>query len=63
MATDAQSKALGDLQVERRRLIANHIHANFKAFLTLAELEGNVKLIKALHKLNANSTVRFAVEP
>ena len=64
MATDDQRmiKALEGIRFERRRQIAAHIRANFSIFLELAELEGNIKTIKALHKLNDFSTVKLLVE-
>jgi hypothetical protein len=64
MATDDQCmiKALEGIRYERRRLIASHVRANFSIFLELAELEGNIKTIKALHKLNNHSVVKLLVE-
>lgn len=64
MATDDQRmiRALEGVRCERRRLIALHVRANFNIFLELAELEGNIKTIKALHKLNDCSTVKLLVD-
>ena len=64
MATDDQRmcKALEGTRLERRRLMASHVKANFQVFLELAELEGNLKTIKALHKLNDYSIVKLMVE-
>lgn len=64
MATDDQRmiKALEGIRCERRRQIVSHIKANFSIFLELAELEGNIKTIKALHRLNDCSTVKLQVD-
>jgi hypothetical protein len=64
MATDDQRmiKALEGFRAERRKLIASHVRANFSVFLELAELEGNIKTIKALHRLHDNSVIKLQVD-